>query len=317
MDEFTFIPDSVSAKNLDSLTQDYSATAEQRVLEICDIAHSMLDYVKNLRQKGVDIAEILSFLATGFSLGEYPVSDLISDENKRFIHSSLSLLEGFDRVALCREFVRFARESDLLITERDFLSTGEREESIVYVKNALADEAYDVFADQFYKPRVTYSVSIRDSVLAVGSGESGYCLLPFEEKGGVRLHTVDELVYRNDLKIIGVTPVFGLDGNADLKYALVSKYFSVPKKGEDDERYLEIRLGEDSTLDLARLLSSLSLFGMSLYRIDTVSFFTDGESERFIDLVIREEKGSFVDLFVYLALFVSDFTPVGMYLNLE
>ncbi len=317
MDEFVIVPDSVNAKNLNRLTNDYCTILEQRTLEICDIAQAMLDYAINLRQRGVETNEILSLLLTGFSLGEYPVSDLISAENKMFVYSSLSLIEGFDRVALCREFVRIARESEFPIAERDFLPTGEREESVVYVKNALSDEAYTVFAEGFSKPRVAYSVSIRDSVLAVSSGENGYCLLPFEENGGVRLHTVAELIYRNDLKINGVTPVFGLDGNAELKYALLSKYFTVPRRGEDDERYLELRLGEDSFSHLAQLLSSLPLFGMSLYRIDTVSFFSDGEGERFIDLLIREENGSFVDLFVYLALFVSDFTPVGMYLNLE
>lgn len=317
MDEFIFVPDSVNVENLDSLSKDYSVALEQRALEICDIARAMLDYVISLWQKGVNVTEILSFLSTGFTIGDYPVSDLISQENKIFIESCLGLAKGFDRVALCREFVSIAREGEFPLTERDFLPTGDREETVVYVKNALADEAYDIFSEEFHRPRVTYSVSPRDSALAVSSGESGYCLLPLEEKGGVRLHTVAELIYRNDLKINGVTPVFGLDGNAELKYALVSKYFSVPRRGKDDERYLELRLGEDSLSDLPELLSSLTLFGMSLYRIDTVSFVNEGESERFVDLVIREGKGTFAHLLVYLALFVSDFTTVGMYLNLE
>ena len=317
MDEFIFVPDSVNVENLDGLAKDYSVLAEQRALEICDIARSMLDCAISFREKGANIAEILSFISSGFSLGCYPVSDLISHENRIFIESTLALTRGFDRVALCREFVSLASDCDYPLTERDFLPSGEREEDIVYVKNALADEAYDVFAEEFHRPRVTYSTSLRDSALAISSGEAGYCLLPLEEKGGVRLHTVAELIYRNDLKINAVTPVFGLDGNAELKYALVSKYFSIPRRGNDDERYLEIRIGEDSFSDLAELICSLSLFGMSLYRIDTVSFINDGESERFVNLVIREGEGLFTHLLVYLALFVSDFTTVGIYLNLE
>ncbi len=185
------------------------------------------------------------------------------------------------------------------------------------MRNALSDEAYDVFSQDFTDPKVRYCASFRECVASVTSEEVGYCLLPLEERGGTRLPTVSEIIFRNDFKINAVIPVFGPDGNADMKYALVSRNFTVPKRGREDDLYLEVRIGADSDFSLSEVLGAVEYFGMSIYRVNTVTFDTEGESETYFSLVVKDMGNSFAGLLTYFTLFIRDFVPVGIYKNLE
>ena len=118
----------------------------------------------------------------------------------------------------------------------------------------------------------------------------------------------------NDLKINSVTPVFGPDGTADIKYALVSGSFTVPDRRYTDDRYLEVRIGISSSADL---FFAVEYFGMSIYRVNTFTIDNEGESESYVCAVIKEGKTEFTPLLTYLTLFTEDVVPVGIYKNLE
>ena len=188
---------------------------------------------------------------------------------------------------------------------------------MTYVKNALADEAYDVFSQQLSDPRVKYSSTLNDAVRLVSSGEAEYALLPLEERGGARLASVAELLFREDLKINSVTPVFGFEGLADMKYALVSKHFTIPEILPDDDRYLEIRLRADSSVSASELFSAAESLGAFPYRINTLTFDTEDGAYQYYSVVFRDDGKDFTSLLVYLTLFSGAYTPVGIYKNLE
>ena len=133
-----------------------------------------------------------------------------------------------------------------------------------------------------------------------------------------RRRYLSEIIYRNDFKINSVTPVFGPDGNADMKYALVSKNFTVPMKQAGDDRYLEIRIGTSGNgISLSELLVAIEYFSMSVYRINTSVFNADTAPEVNYSVVIRDGEAGFVRLLTYLTLFSEDFVPIGIYKNLE
>ena len=202
------------------------------------------------------------------------------------------------------------------IDEGHFLPIGTPKESFVYLKNSYADEAYDVFSESFDDPRVRYVPSLKDAVSAVLDGEAGYCLLPLEERGA-RLPTIEEMLYRADLKIASVTPVFGFDGTLDMKYALVAKWLTPPQYRPSDDRYLEIRLPSDSDTTLSELLSVADSYGIGVYRINTASYQTESGIRSSYSIVFKSEGERFTTLLIYLTLFVNDYTPVGIYKNLE
>ncbi len=301
--------------NLDRLSREYSIVSEQRLLELYDVALPMVDYSLELFTDGLDIYEILAIISEGLDLGDYPTSDANSDAHKEFLRRGNISLSRVDKAFLTEIYTREMALRGRSVREVDFLPTSLFDETFTYVRNSLSDEAYDVFSQDFKDPRVTYSATFRDVARSVSIGDVTYGLFPLEEKGGARLPTVSEIIFRNDFKINSVIPVFGPDGNADMKYALVSRSFTVPQRETDDDVYLEIRLDDEASL--SELLFSVEHFGMSVYRVNTVTFDTEGESDTYFSVVIRDGGNGFDRLLTYLTLFLRDFVPVGIYKNLE
>lgn len=313
LEDLNFKINEALVSNLERLSAEESIIGEQRLLELEDIATSLADVSLAMMSDGLGVYEMLSYLADGVSLGEYRLSDLTDSCSAALIEKKLNTLAHTDKAMLSELYVRELSER-CGITISDFLPSEPRSEEFTYVRNALSDEAYDVFCENFTDPRVKYSSSFRECAQTVTDGRASYCLLPLEERGGVRLPTVSEIIYRSDFKINGVTPVFGPDGTADMKYALVSGSFTVPERRSGDDRYLEIRIGVASSLDL---FFAVEHFGMSLYRVNTFTVNNEGESESFVSAVIKEGDTDFTTLLTYLTLFTEDFVPVGIYKNLE
>jgi hypothetical protein len=316
-EDILFSADESVLSNLERLSREHSAVSEQRLLELYGIVLPMADATLELFDSGLGAFEVLSAVSDMLSFGEYSLSDYNTKEHSHLVLKSVDALKYTDRAYLTELYIKALSERGKSITESDFLTPLRMPETFTYVRNGLSDEAYDVFSQDFTDPKVRYSPSFKECARAVSSGEVTYCLLPLEEKGGVRLPTVSEIIFRNDFKINSVIPVFGQDGNADMKYALVSRGFTVPKRHKDDDGYLEIRLGADSDFVLAEVLDAARYFGMSVYRVNTVTFDTEGESETYFSVVIRDSKDGFAGLLTYLTLFIRDFVPVGIYKNLE
>lgn len=316
-EDMIFSTDEAVLSNLDRLSREHSAVSEQRLLELYGIATPMAKATLELFDSGLGIYESLSTLAETLDLGEYSLSEYNTDLHRHFISKSISTLKNTDKTYLVELYLASLKEEGRALSERDFLPTDTMPETFTYVRNSFSDEAYDVFSQDFTDPKVRYSPSFKDLAAVVAKGEVTYGLFPLEEKGGARLPTVSEIIFRNDFKINSVIPVFGPDGNADMKYALVSRSFTVPKRGKDDDGYLEIRIGADSDLSLSEVLYAVEYFGMSVYRVNTVTFAQEEDSETYFSLVIKDMGNSFSPLLTYLTLFIRDFVPVGIYKNLE
>jgi hypothetical protein len=302
--------------NLERLSREESVIGEQRLLELYDIALPMVRASIELLDEGLESYEMLSVLSEGLTFGDYSVSDDTTPEYRDLVGKSLNTLSRSDKALFTELYLKGLYDLGRNMTESDFLPSSLRPETFTYVRNSFSDEAYDVFSQDFVDPTVRYSATFKECARAVSADEVTYCLLPLEEKGGVRLHTVSEIIFRNDFKINSVIPVFGPDGNADMKYALVSKNFTVPERKKDDDLYLEIRIGADGDRTLAEVFGAVDYFGMSIYRVNTVTFDTEGESETYFSVVIKD-GGSFAPILTYLTLFLRDFVPVGIYKNLE
>lgn len=311
-----FAPHAVLTDNLARLAERQSALQEMRVCTLGELAQAAAAAADELFAGGMGVYEVLTYLSAGLTPPPPSPHRNALPENLPRLARYLASLCAWDRALFADLFAGECHRRGRPLTEPDFLPGGERPPVIAYVRNAFSDEAYDVFSQDFADPRVRYAQTFAAAVKLLADGEAGYCLLPLEERGGARLPTVSELLFRNDLKIDGVTPVFGFDGTADIKYALVSRFFTVPPVRAEDDRYLEIRLRAEGT-DLPALLTAAESFGMSVYRIGTVLLDTEGERGNWYSLVLRDEGQDFTRLLIYLTLFCPDYTAVGIYKNLE
>lgn len=304
-------------ENLELYTVRQSKLSELRLLEVADIAVSLAELSVQLLRGGIPLYELLSMIGEELAFGTYSPHTSALGDSLSHLRYTMSQLSRGDLAALSSLYLSELARRGVDVSEDSFLPAERGSQLIAYVKNSFSDEAYDVFSQDMRSPRVSYMRNFGECAMALDKGEVGFCLLPLEERGGVRLPTVLELIYRYDFKINAVTPVFGFDGNADLKYALVSRHFTVPKRKAGDDRYLELRTSATSGASLPELLMAFEYFGLDVYRINTVTLGIAAESSTHYSLVLRDGGDGFVGALAYLALFNHDTVPVGVYKNLE
>lgn len=311
-----YVKNEATEYNMNTLSDMQNRLMEQRICELAELAEDAANAACELIEEGCGVYEILGILSDGVSLPVLDAHKHAMAENVARLRSYASSIQAKDRSVLAELLVARLAECGVTLTESDFLPEDSGDETFVYVKNRLADEAYDVFSQDFADPHLRYEATLRDAARAVSQGRAEYCLLPLEEHGGARLPSVAALLFAEDLKICSVTPVFGFDGSADMKYALVSRHFNVPEVSSDDDRYLEIRISADSS-DLAELFSAASHLDTTVYRVNTVTFDTEDGEAQYYTAVFRRGGADFCTLLTYLTLFCPSYTAVGIYNNLE
>ena len=312
-----FLTDQTSESNLTEISFEGSLTEERRICEVSEIVDEAVAETVTLLTDGMTLSEALSIIGEGISFGESVPHDGAMTENLPVLRTYRILVSALDRAAFSRLYAERLTATVGGIGEADFLPKLTPPETLAYVKNPYADEAYDVFSVELSDPRVTYAPSFKELARMLSKDEVGYVLLPLEERGGVRLPTVAEIILRDDFKINSVTPVFGLDGGADMKYALVSKSFTASATAPGDDSYLEIRIELPSSTLLSELLCVSESLGARLYRVNTVTLDTDDGERTYYSVVLCDDGSGFISLLVYLTLFTPDLIPVGMYKNLE
>ena len=314
IDDVTFVPSDVTLSNLSAIAKAGFITSERRVCEIFELASYAVRFSLDLYAAGMGVYEILSLISDGLSTG---FDTDFGDDALALAKAYPSFIGTSDRAEFARLYVKEMREAGVTIDEFVLLNEPIKDKSVVYVKNSLADEAYDVLTQEIKDLRVSYAAGFKEAADAVTSMSSTFCLLPLEEQRGTRLSSISDILYRRDFKINAVTSVFGFDGNADMKYALLSASFVVPTILRDDDGYFEIRIKDEGDLALSEILSVADCYGISLYRVSTERFENEGELSTYYSIVFKNTGGGFTDLIVYLTLFSSDFVPIGMYKNLE
>ena len=317
MSDFEFIPNKNNLDNLDELSLEASRISEKRICELYEISELSSELVVQMLDGGFGIYEALSLVSSGLSEQELKIHERHLPENFQMLASYVKAFSLYDKAVFSTLLYRGLARRGIRLNEADFFEKEERSPIIAFVKNLLASEAYDVFSEELSEPRLRYVADLKEAVSLVVKDEVGYAILPLEEKGGSRLSSITEMLFKSDLKINSVTPVFGALGNADMKYALVSPTISVPTYEDGDDRYLELRLSAENTLRFTELISVADYLGITLYRVNTISFSTEDGILPYFSLVLKTEARDFTELLIYLTLFVEDFTSVGIYKNLE
>lgn len=302
-------------KNLESLAKKQSILLERRILELSEIVATVISEISKTYGEPSDVYELLSFISEEYRTATALAHSESLTENREKLAKYISSLGDTDKYIFCELLADYTKDK-INLSEKAFITEAVGGESFTYVKNPISDEAYEVFTENLADARVFYSKTFKEAVQMVCDNAVDFCLLPLEEKGD-RIHTVNQLIFSYDLKINGVTPVFGMDGMADMKYAMVSKFLALPETVDGDDRYLEIRLPTDSSVSIAQLVSAAELFSNSAYRINTETLKLDNSEKNYYEIVFRDDGGGFTKLLTYLTVFTGEYIPVGIYKNLE
>ena len=314
-EEFIVSPETNTEKNILLLKKEMSEITEASVIELRELALTVCDELSGFAD-GLGVYEMLELIREGVSLSAGEIHPDALECNKSILYSTLSLIKEENKAVFTAVLLEALKSRGFKVDEQAFLPPSRPKELITYVKNLFSDEAFDVFSVGFQDARVKYSQTIKDAVRSLYDSEVGYAILPIEE-GGSRIHTIDEIIYKNDFKIISITPVFGQGADTDLKYALISRALVTEDYEEGDDRYIEVRISKCKTMSLTGILLAANLFSLDIYRLGTVSFGEDDKKQDFYSLILKSEGRDFVGMLTYLTLFTDDFSVVGMYKNLE
>lgn len=317
MDGVSFHTDDNVVFNIAELSKKQSIIAEQRICELHELAESAAELVLQMLNEDYSVAEVISFLSDFIQGKKYKPHSALLKDNEVMLDSFMSLVSDYDKACFSTLLSDSLKKRGFEFSESDFLDYANTEETVAFVKSPLSSEAYDVFTEQFSEPRLKYAKDTKEAVAMVVRDEAGYCILPFEERGGVRLSAISEIIFREELKINSVTPVFGPYGGADMKYALLSKNFTLYPVNPGDDRYLEVRLADFSSEAYSLLILASEFFDVGLYRLNTINFATEDGDKKYLSVVFSTESRDFSKLLLYMTLFLSELTPVGIYKNLE
>lgn len=318
MEKYDFyVPENVNIENINVLSKEQSVIFEKRICEISELADQAATIASELFASGFGMYEMSLFISDVLKGSFSEPHRNAMPKNFFALNNYLGTLSYYDKTIFASLFTGQLKRCGIGALEKDFLPEVKGNSSVIYVKNRLSDEAYDVFSDNIEDTTVSYAETLRDAAQAVADGKKEYAILPLEEKGGARLAGIAALLFKHDLKIASVTPVFGFDGSEDVKYALVSKSFKIPGVASDDDRYLEIRFRADGQVPLSALLSAAEMLGVTLYRINTVKFDTDEGEIPFYTIVFKRVGTDFSELLMFLTIFIGSYTAIGIYKNLE
>ena len=223
-----FSINSASLSNLNSIAKDESRGFELRLCELSFMADNIANQLKELIADGMSISDVLSLLAEELSFVDCDIPSDVIEEASGGVRAFMRQLNSADKANFAVLLREKLSKIGICVNEGDFLPEAKTDETFVFVKNYLADEAFDVFSQEFDDPRISYADSFKDACVSVADEKYGYCILPFEEKASVRIPSISRLVSDLDLKIIAITPVFGFEGTADMRYALIGRNFRIP-----------------------------------------------------------------------------------------
>lgn len=306
----------VICSNLDSIAKEQGRLHEMALCELSLAAATIASSVSEGIAAGMSLNELMTVLSEETVLLPADPSNDTPDFTVESVRKFMAQQNGIDKAAFALQLSSRLSEAGISVTESEYLDTEEQPETVAYVRNALSDEAFDVFSQEFSDPRVIYAQSFREACAAVADRKAGYCILPYEERGGARIPTISALVSSYDLKIIAITPVFGFEGNADMKYALIGRSFVIPECDDLTDRYLELSVSCNSNVSLGELLSAAEYMSLSVFGVYTDVSSSMG-SESYFTLILKDGGSTFAPFLTYLCLFVGEFEPMGLYKNIE
>ena len=315
-EESYFSPSEVYYSDLAELSARESRNDELRISELALIADDAARVSAELYSEGLSPCEIACAISGGDVFDAPLVSDVM-EANRTYIERLSSLRSVADKAEFSKLYLEACKKRGLVICSRDFFAAEDTDETFTYVKNPLSDEAYDVLSQDFADPRVYYADSFKDACSSVAEGKTGYCILPFEEKGGSRISSISEMIYKHQLKVTALTPVFGFEGNADMKYALVCRSVIIPELSEDDDGYAELMLPRGSGTVLTELLVAAHMLSLLPYKVATVSVGSEDGERDYYSVILKDDEAALDRLTVFLCLFYPECEIFGIYKNLE
>ena len=236
----------------------------------------------------------------------------ILDENKKYVLSVKNTISMLDRIK-CVEYVSTEDKVKLFDDEPD---TVFETNTVVYLKNPLADIAFNKFSKCLDDARVIYEESFVEVCEEVYYSRQPYCILPVENSEDGRLSGFGNMIRKYELKIVLTCNVESANGRVT-KFALLKRELTridCPDYLNEGE-YLEIGFNFGEEEKLGAVLEAASFFGYKLNKVDSLPIYYS-EKEYYFDIVFKG-NGELKKFLLWLELEVPRYEIIGIYTQIE
>ena len=261
------------------------------------------------RRRNAQIGELASLISLPENAS---VRDTLSD----FI---AHLPSKGDVIRLCKALTRRGyRQMDEAFSPADPPSAS-ASECVAYLRSRYTDAAYLTLTAHLSKPRAIYFSSFTDVCEEVYHGLCEYCILPVESATDGKLIRFYTLIEKFELKIVAVCDIEDASGT-ETRYALLRHRY-VPLRRSSrlhGERFAEFSIVIDAGVSLTDVLNAADACGLRLSRADSapLSYRENGYRYGLVFSLAEtpgEDAPALEAFLLYLALFLPEYTPIGIY----
>lgn len=233
-------------------------------------------------------------------------------QNERYISAVQRAVDTYDRIGCVDNFYKKSRG---LLNEEVAEAVFDTN-TVVYLKNPLADIAYNAFSAHISDPRVSYEETFSDVCEEVYYNRAPYCILPIENSEDGRLTGFGNMIRKYELKITLTCNVESANGRIT-RFALLKRDVGAIKcsKSATEGEFLEIGLNFGEEKRLYEVMQAADYFGYKLNKVDSLPIYYS-EREYYFDIVF-EGKGDLDRFLFWLELEVPRYEIIGLYTQVK
>lgn len=276
-------------------------TLEKRVAHISDKAEMIIGFSREESRK---------LYETEFALKDSHIPCL--NENKKYLSAIRECINGFDKLN-CIDALYPQNEKNIDESENDTVFDSD---TVSYLKNSLADIAFNNFSKHLKDPRVAYGETFSDVCEDVYYSRTPYCILPIENSDDGRMTGFCNMIRKYGLKIVLTCNVESANGKTT-RFALLKRDIAKIecKSGVSEGEYLEIGFNFGEKIRLQEVLQAASFFGFFLHKVDSFPIYYS-EKEYYFDVIFKG-NGDLNKFLFWLELEIPRFEVNGIYTQIK
>ncbi len=234
------------------------------------------------------------------------------NENKKYLSAVYECLNSFDKLN-CIDALYPQSEDEADEAENDATFNTD---TVSYLKNSLADIAFNNFSKLLKEPRVSYGETFADVCEDVYYSRNPYCILPIENSDDGRMTGFCNMIRKYGLKIVLTCNVESANGKTT-RFALLKRDIAKIecKSGMSDGEYVEIGFNFGERIRLQEVLQAASFFGFWLHKVDSFPIYYS-EKEYYFDVIFKG-NGDLKKFLFWLELEIPRFEIIGIYTQIK
>lgn len=226
-------------------------------------------------------------------------------------------------ILLCSDLCRLMRERGAPIKFPDFFPQSETVSGtrIAYLRSPYSDAALRVFSEVIDNPPISTPRDFAGVCEEVYYGRCRYCILPVETSDEGSLSGFRRLVAKYELCPVLSCSIATANGTQTTRFSLFSKNVErIPRIGKGGRsrgrEIFSFRLDAPTDESLNKTMKALHMYGLRVLTVNSTPVAWD-EGRYSFEFSAECDNGELDSMLLFLTLEIPEYTPIGLYLQLN